>query len=349
MALPRPLIRVYADDDGESDGGSVVMSAGTSGRQYRSVALIFLIVASGCAWALPGAATARVSDWVKQASGTAANLRGVAAADLTHCWVVGGNGVILHTGNAGKTWQKQTSRVKVALQDVACAGAKRAWAVGPKGTILHTANGGATWAKQRGGTSEYFRAVTAIDARHAWVVSAASGASHAAVLRTTNGGATWKKVSSAWDLYDVAFADAQHGWTVGEAGYVGTTVDGGAHWADDTLPTSANFTGVTFASATDGWLVGEFNTPAYTTDGGGIWGKQIAAGSGDFDDITCSSANRAWAVGLGTIVHTTSGGTLWSTQTYPSSLGTLVQLQAVTSHGARAWAVAPHGLILRTR
>ncbi len=54
----------------------------------------------------------------------------------------------------------------------------------------------------------------------------------AVVMTSDDGGASWNRStldSDAW-LLDVAFADAEHGWIVGQAGMAWTTADGGVSW-----------------------------------------------------------------------------------------------------------------------
>ena len=68
-------------------------------------------------------------------------------ANLTHGWIVGTNGLILHTTDGGKTWLRQQSTVNQSLRDVAFRDENRGWAVGEKGLILHTTDGGNMWSR----------------------------------------------------------------------------------------------------------------------------------------------------------------------------------------------------------
>jgi len=294
--------------------------------------------------------SAAASDWIRQTSGTTSPLRGVAAADGSHAWAVGGHGLILHTSNAGASWHRQFSPSSAALQDVACADRNNAWAVGNKGTVLHTSNGGATWVRQRQVNGEVVCAVTCASPSRAWaVISYSSALGGTALLRTTNGGATWQRRRMGTDaLYDVYFINQNKGWCVGTYEYLGSTTNGGVTWEDGGWGGNANYTGVAFADALHGWVVGEWHCPRYTADGGLTWSLQPTP-HGSYNDIACSSANVAWAVDLGQIAHTSDGGTTWTRQSYPSSLGSLLDLRRVACAGNRAWAVAANGVILRTR
>ncbi len=70
-------------------------------------------------------------------------------SDANNGWVVGGNGVIRHTADAGATtWTQQTSGTQYELLGVDFLNASVGYACGREGIIITTGNGGATWAAQ---------------------------------------------------------------------------------------------------------------------------------------------------------------------------------------------------------
>jgi len=81
-------------------------------------------------------------------------LRDIAFADDASGWVVGHEGLILHTADGGKTWERQelknwTGRDKPRLNGIAAIDAQRAVLVGEFGTVASTRDGGATWTLAR--------------------------------------------------------------------------------------------------------------------------------------------------------------------------------------------------------
>ena len=68
-------------------------------------------------------------------------------ADETNGWVVGDEGVILHTTD-GKTWTKTLIDASVDFRRIHFADAKTGWVIGSEGSIFHTTNG-ITWEKQK--------------------------------------------------------------------------------------------------------------------------------------------------------------------------------------------------------
>ena len=177
-----------------TEGGDVKRRRMAGMRVLLVLALVVAAIAwaACCPWA-DALASSGPGGWSKQSSGTTVDLYGVAFADASHGWVVGGSmttelGTILATTNGGVTWKAQLSGNVVSLEGVACADASHAWAVGEDGTILATTDGGVTWRAQSSGTE--------------------------------------------WSLYDVAFTDATHGWAVGVGGTILATTNGGATWED---------------------------------------------------------------------------------------------------------------------
>jgi photosystem II stability/assembly factor-like uncharacterized protein len=77
-------------------------------------------------------------------------LRDIAFATPASGWVVGHEGLILHTADGGQSWQRQelknwTGRDKPRLNGIAAIDAERAVLVGEFGTIAFTRDGGLNW------------------------------------------------------------------------------------------------------------------------------------------------------------------------------------------------------------
>ena len=189
---------------------------------------------------------------------------------------------------------------------------------------------------------------------------------------------TWKAqdASSAGGyatLYSVTFADAAHGWAVGQgkasAGsltyipIVVATSDGGTAWqAQDgsSAGSNAGLTSVTFVDAMHGWAVGmdegDVTSPPViiaTTDGGATWEAQDTSGAGVHAwlySVTFVDATHGWAVGdtpvdgnlTPVILATGDGGATWKAQD-ASSAGSGARLYSITfadvDHGWAAGAV----------
>src|SRR5256885_564474 len=83
----------------------------------------------------------------------------------------------------------------------------------------------------------------------------------------------------AQDFRSVHFADARHGWVVGDnlvgfGSLIVATSDGGATWKRQQSGTSENLSSVHFADSRHGWAAGDGGTILSTSDGGGSWRAQ---------------------------------------------------------------------------
>jgi photosystem II stability/assembly factor-like uncharacterized protein/tetratricopeptide (TPR) repeat protein len=82
------------------------------------------------------------------------------------------------------------------------------------------------------------------------------------------------------ELVDITFADAAHGWAVGDRGVIWHTSDSGAHWALQHSGVDCRLTSVCFLDTKIGWVAGGFTQPythattgvvLATRDGGEHW------------------------------------------------------------------------------
>ena len=97
-------------------------------------------------------------------------------------------------------------------------------------------------------------------------------------MSTTDGGTHWQvqKLKSGLIFLDIAFADPQNGWTVGEFETIMHTADGGKTWTPQMGGKRANFKlpalfAVRFSDAQHGWVAGQGGTLLRTDNGGATW------------------------------------------------------------------------------
>lgn len=81
----------------------------------------------------------------KRVTAINAHLQAVFALDQ-RVWVVGDQGLIVHSDDGGKTWERQTSGTDAWLDSITFhVNGQQGWAAGSGGTILKTADGGKSW------------------------------------------------------------------------------------------------------------------------------------------------------------------------------------------------------------
>jgi len=295
----------------------------------------------------------------------------VALPDPEHAWVAGdiwtdgghtiAGGTIYATADGGAGWREQELSTRWSdPSGVAFANAKCGWLVGSaqavgdtlpsdENMLLATTDGGLTWQKQSCRAKGYvFTGVACVSASHAWVVGGDMG-SGGAVFATRDGGAHWQRqyVTKAGDLWGIAFADARHGWAVGD-GVILATADGGASWRQH-LVKGCFLSSVAGGDALSAWAVGSGanrDVILATTDGGTSWQVQHtgtgpdAKGESGYSGVAFADARRGWVVGRdGTILTTTDAGRTWK----PQRSGTKLDLDGV------AFADTSHGIVVGAR
>ncbi len=155
-------------------------------------------------------------------------------------------GLVLTTADGGKTWKDVSGdsdgRPQYLLNDVWFTSQTEGWAAGgniednQEDVLLHTSDGGRTWERRPMNVAQYPRAVQFADKDHGWVCGmtidgATDSPGPSKILATSDSGATWTvQFTSPRSFYDICFADATHGWVVGDRASIYSTRDGGKTW-----------------------------------------------------------------------------------------------------------------------
>jgi len=262
---------------------------------------VYALCEQGVLWA----STDGGAKWAARPIKTDLPLRAMAFLDATHGIVVGDNGLVLGTSDAGKTWAPQKSGTKEKLMDVTFVG-NEGWATGMTGTLIHTSDGGKTWAPQKTSTTQAIEGIFFLDAKHGWAVGWAG-----TILRTVDGGANWQTIKSndaQWSMSAMYFKDANVGWAVGFAGQIMGTADGGVTWKIVPSPTKAYLTSIAFDKEGHGWIAYDDGLLT-STDGGATW-KMVPANGRFFLARLFRMNEDLWALGQSVMLRHT-GGTNW--------------------------------------
>lgn len=133
---------------------------------------------------------------------------------------------------------------------------------------------------------------------------------------TAQAAAAWTAQTGGlgYDLRDVSFVSATHGWAVGGSGTILRTVDGGATWQTQSSGTSQRLNDVHFVDASNGWAVGDGGVILRTSNGGVTWTPQASGTTADLSAVAFVDANRGWVASWigGKIMSTVDGGAVWS-------------------------------------
>lgn len=139
-------------------------------------------------------------------------------------------------------------------------------------------------------------------------------------------------------LADVTFADAQHGWAVGDRGVIFHTSDGGRQWTLQASGTQSRLASVFFLDDKIGWAAGGLTQPhigatsgvlLHTRDGGAHWTLDRKSGLPALARVGFFDPQNGWAIGQPSAIFpsgaccTADGGRSWSTMPSTDSHGWL--------------------------
>ncbi|HZZ78880.1 MAG TPA: YCF48-related protein [Gemmataceae bacterium] len=152
-----------------------------------------------------------------------ATLRSVHFIDAQEGWVVGDEGVILHTIDGGRHWERQTSPTRASLRSVHFLTPFVGWAVGREelpygmgatGVVLFTRDGGIEWKAQLPNTLPGLNQVRFADPRTGFLLGDGSDAFPSGVFKTTDAGKSWEPVpgprTTSWLAADF-YTDGRNG------------------------------------------------------------------------------------------------------------------------------------------
>lgn len=195
-------------------------------------------------------------------------------------WVVGKNGKVLRSEDAGASWTVQEVPVNTSCQDIAAWNESEAVAVCNEGIAMHTSDGGRTWTEVELPVSEaangkVFR-VTLDPRGWAWAPSEFN-----VLMVSKDRGRSWERATaddkdSAWNA--LAFASEERGCAVGELGTIACTSDGGSTWEPVDSGTEGSLYAIAFRDEQHGVAVGMQGLVVRTEDGGETWQRARTGG-----------------------------------------------------------------------
>jgi len=297
--------------------------------------------------------------WEQVESGVTQDINSVFFICLNRGTIVGDEGIILRTGDAGNNWTLQDADVVDNLYAVSYYGYSITLAVGTSGTILYTNNTGQNWTiLQSGMMGTYYGCQLIND-----TIGVAVGVNaifQPFFTRTNNGWNTWDSTSFYIEhdhvlyegrLSDVHFINASVGFAtaivdVPAGGAIVRTIDGGDTWETALFYDEALFS-IDFTEEGVGYAIGDHGTVVKTSDGGESWQELESGVNTVLRSVDFSSQTTGIIVGdNGIILRTENEGQSWIQQT-SGITNDLLGVHCVTEMFAVV--VGEQGVILRTK
>jgi photosystem II stability/assembly factor-like uncharacterized protein len=236
-----------------------------------------------------------------------ATLRSTFFIDQKEGWVVGDEGVILHTLNGGQTWQRQATGLRSSLRSVHFLTPDVGWVVGREelpygmgsvGVVLFTNNGGLEWKQQLAKVLPGLNQIRFVDPKTGFMFGDGSDQFPFGAFKTIDSGRTWEPIAgprtTSWLAGD--FYDGRTGMLVGAFSRLATIRKG----------TSA------FEQKATSSLIGAFSQlPSLRKDKTALAEQTDWLGGRDITSLQILG-QKTIAVGQGGLVlSTVSGGSSW--------------------------------------
>lgn len=298
---------------------------------------------------------AAAAQWVKQPSGTLAWLRDIYFTDNNNGWIVGSDGTILRTSDAGDHWAAEPKLTTDTILRVRFKDRDTGWLLCERNVysrgrnamsyLMHTIDRGATWHTLEfpgGGRERMTTLMFTADGRGK--VFGEGGVFY----ELQPDGVRWKKSSSIIRhlLLGGSVNPDGSGAIVGGGATALLTRDHGATWEDAAVTGNKppRLNAVFFTNPRLAWAVGSGGSIFTSVSGGRTWFPRVSGTDRELTDIYFKDTREGWAAGEnGTILHTTDGGNAW----VPEQTGVPHNLARIVFNGSRGWAVGFGGTILR--
>ncbi len=250
-------------------------------------------------------------------------LNKIACRYAGEAWVVGDNGTLLYTDDAGATWRPQPVPTTANLRGIATQDAGPVFVAGD-GVLLTSTDTGAHWTALGDGHTNFVAVAAAQGAENALAVSDTGAVfaieNHQLVSRGSFDGARAVAISPDGDSA-----------IVGGDQLITRSGDGGRTWTQLAVGGNVRFDDVRIDETGEALAVGSGGTIAHITSGGAVTLQQI--GVADLHAVhIADSDDGVEAVGFaagdsGRVFITRNGGTTWSPG--PTVNGTVLGLDMI--------------------
>jgi len=195
-----------------------------------------------------------------------------AASNDTAIVVVGNQGLVLTSTDAGVSWQRNKLSGWPSLIDVTACPDQSFAALAVEGQVWTSTDGTSSWISHPIETEEAAQTIRCDPRNRLWVIG-----SFASMFVSEDGAETWSLSSLDEDLIftNIQFLDEQNVYIAGEFGTVMRSADAGATW--DRLPVLVDEfypQAMYFRDIDHGWIVGLGGAILHTTDAGESWQVQ---------------------------------------------------------------------------
>ena len=249
------------------------------------------------------------------------NISGVWFFDDQNGFATGPNGTILRTTDCGDTWSLIiTPPINRDIITVIFPDSSNGYFGGSGGLLFGTNDGANSFTTFQSGFRPNLTDITFLDDSFGIAIG-----SQGAFLRTTNGGNDWERPPLPLPLFPWEAVTSTQGkaWaaggTFGDSARIIFSCDSGSTWDPKPFPSPVKLFGIHFRDSLNGTAVGLSGLIYCTRNGGKNWFLKLSNTFNWLLDIAQPSDSFIYVCGgFGTVLRSTTAGSLWVPQGIPT-------------------------------
>lgn len=209
-------------------------------------------------------------------------------------YCVGENGILLKSNYNFQVWDRVNTNTNQTLFDINFIDDNTGFITGSGGVILKSDDGGLTWKKLASNVKENLFSIAFSDPKTGCAVGW-----NGTILKTENQGKTWIKIQSDYKSYlkNIIFINQFLGFIVGGNGLVLKTENGGSSWEKIDIGTTSGLYKIFFENNEDGIILSNKGEIFKTHDAGKTWRKNNIGKPVTLNDIQKLTTGRYIVVG----------------------------------------------------
>jgi photosystem II stability/assembly factor-like uncharacterized protein len=258
------------------------------------------------------------------------SLNDVFAVNNREVWVVGVDGLVMHTDDGGDFWSLVDISEVADGASLNCISVieDKVWLSGENGVVVYSEDSGVNWNASTlpEDTEDYLiQGIFAVTPNIVYAVGNKSFAPFGLVLRTENGGESWEKIELPNNYSNIPWigvkaVDEDHLVLFGRVGHFVVTANGGEQWVTGGPLFPKDINSLVMLDKSHYWAACDFDTIIITEDSGISWKEQESAGTSNsfLMGIDALDKHHALIVGrsagyplYGKILRTSNGGNTW--------------------------------------
>ncbi len=240
---------------------------------------------------------------------TNAILNSITFPDSLNGWVVGSNGTIFHSSDAGNSWIQQYRDSTTAFQQIIMVDSLYGWCYGTNRHLLHTTDGGSNWTEQTWGSNFEIVSLSFANRQSGWLSDGSN------FFQTIDGGNHWTLLPMTGNLavQVVKAVSPSRVFAILSDGTLVVSNNGSRYWTLVNTDNFGNWIDVDFRGNV-GCAIGRWGQFYYTTNSGTSWQELGESYGTTFLKVQISPDGGIWLLTSRSFLYYYDNARTWGVQ-----------------------------------